>query len=333
MLSKVKRIFSIIIISLLIICINGCSYDNNKNQKLKVRVGYFPNITHLQAVVGLSDGSFAKSLGENIEIDKKVFNAGPAEIEAFMAGQLDIGYIGPVPAINCFSKTDGMIKIIGGSCDNGALFLANTGSGIKSINELSGKKIAVPQFGNTQDILLRRILKQNNFETVDKGGTITIVQSENSNILTLLDRGHIDAALVPEPWGTMIAKRTDVNILLESRELLNGSNYSTTVIIARKKFMDEHPDVVEKWIHTHKEITEKANNKKQQYVEKFIHEIKSITGQSLNNEEINCAIENVDLSSEPSAESIQSYIDYLYETKVIEKKILLKDIIDSKYIE
>ncbi|HEX2927153.1 MAG TPA: ABC transporter substrate-binding protein [Ruminiclostridium sp.] len=243
-ISRTRQFYLLLAALLLAVCISGCG--SQKSSKLKVRVGYFPNITHIQAVVGVSDGSFEKSLGENVQIEKKIFNAGPAEVEAFMSGKLDIGYIGPVPAINCFSKTGGRIKIIGGACNNGALLLTSVSSRIKSVSDLSGKKVAVPQFGNTQDIILRRFLKQHNLNTSDKGGTVNVIQSENANILTLLERGHIDAALVPEPWGSMIENRVKVNRLVDPNNLFDGNKYSTTVIIASAKFIKEHPEVLKK---------------------------------------------------------------------------------------
>lgn len=316
--------------ALLALCISGCGYD--RSSKLKVRVGYFPNITHIQAVVGLSDGAFENSLGKNVQIEKKIFNAGPAEIEAFMSGKLDIGYIGPVPAINCFSKTKGGIKIIGGACNNGALLLTTVSSRIKSVSDLSGKKIAVPQFGNTQDIILRRFLKQNNLKTSDRGGTVKVIQSENANILTLLERGHIDAALVPEPWGSMIENRVKVNRLIDADNLFDGNKYSTTVIIASKKFMQEHPEILKKWMTTHEEITQSIKRDSPRYLELFMSEIKKLTGRSPVKKEIDSAMKNVDLDSDISAVSIQNYIDYMYGTKVISDKVSLDELLDKDYV-
>src|SRR5512138_3775162 len=58
-----------------------------------VRIGHFPNITHAQALVGRANGTFEKRLGR--AVDWKVFNAGPSAMEALIAGQLDIAYVGP----------------------------------------------------------------------------------------------------------------------------------------------------------------------------------------------------------------------------------------------
>src|SRR5829696_9278953 len=88
--------------------------DNNNNdngvssQSRTLRIGYFPNLNHAQAVIGLQqDGDFQKTLNANssdtnkgVRIESYVFNAGPSAIEALFGGQIDIAYVGPNPAIN-----------------------------------------------------------------------------------------------------------------------------------------------------------------------------------------------------------------------------------------
>ena len=76
--------------------------DNNidTSRQKTLRIGYFPNINHAQAVIGLGRGDFQKALGDNVEVKTQIFNAGPAAIEALFANQIDVTYIGPNPAIN-----------------------------------------------------------------------------------------------------------------------------------------------------------------------------------------------------------------------------------------
>lgn len=62
----------------------------------EVKIGYFANITHATALVGLQEGLIQKELG-GTKIKPQVFNAGPSEIEALNAGAIDIGWIGPSP--------------------------------------------------------------------------------------------------------------------------------------------------------------------------------------------------------------------------------------------
>ncbi|MFJ5551655.1 ABC transporter substrate-binding protein, partial [Streptomyces sp. NPDC093225] len=62
-----------------------------------VRIGYFPNLTHATALVGVQEGLIAKELG-GTKLATQTFNAGPSEIEALNGGSLDIGFIGPSPS-------------------------------------------------------------------------------------------------------------------------------------------------------------------------------------------------------------------------------------------
>ncbi|MFJ9829746.1 ABC transporter substrate-binding protein, partial [Streptomyces sp. NPDC101160] len=104
---------------LLIGVLASCSYGSQaKNDEKKVaaegkklsadavRLGYFPNLTHATALVGDNEGIFQKELG-GTALKVSTFNAGPSEIEALNAGSIDIGFIGPSPSINGYTKSKG----------------------------------------------------------------------------------------------------------------------------------------------------------------------------------------------------------------------------------
>ncbi len=61
-----------------------------------MKIGYFPNLTHATALVGIQEGTIQKELG-GTKVESTTFNAGPTEIEALNAGSIDIGFIGPSP--------------------------------------------------------------------------------------------------------------------------------------------------------------------------------------------------------------------------------------------
>ncbi|MFG2298643.1 ABC transporter substrate-binding protein, partial [Streptomyces sp. NPDC048603] len=123
--------------------------DGKKLSASEVRIGYFPNLTHATALVGLQEGLIAKELG-GTKIKPQAFNAGPSEIEALNGGSLDIGFIGPSPSINAYVKSKGKnLRIISGSASGGVKLVVNPDK-IKTLDDLKGKKIATPQKGNTQ---------------------------------------------------------------------------------------------------------------------------------------------------------------------------------------
>src|SRR4051794_10925853 len=73
-------------------------------QAQTLKLGYFANVTHAPALIGVNDGIIAKNLGATT-LETQVFNAGPAAVEALNAGAIDAAYLGPNPAINSFVKS------------------------------------------------------------------------------------------------------------------------------------------------------------------------------------------------------------------------------------
>src|SRR5579884_3782213 len=151
------HLFALVAMFALVLAACGSqSSGSNGSSPVTVRLGYFPNLTHAVALVGVARGTFQKALGSNVTLQTKIFNAGPAEIEALFANDIDIGYVGPAPAINGYVKSKGKdLRIIAGAASGGALFIVRPQSNIKSASDLAGKKIADPQQGGTQDVALR----------------------------------------------------------------------------------------------------------------------------------------------------------------------------------
>ena len=107
-----------------------------------LRLGYFPNLTHATAIVGVEKGYFAKHLGST-KLETKTFNAGGDAVTAIFGNSLDATYIGPNPAINAFQKSNGeAIRIISGATSGGAFLV--TKKDIDSAADLQGKKVATP---------------------------------------------------------------------------------------------------------------------------------------------------------------------------------------------
>ena len=171
------------------------------SQKKVFRLGYFPNINHAQALIGVGNGDYQKVLGNNIELKTLTFNAGPSATEALLANQIDATYIGPNPTVNGYVVSEGKaLRVISGVASGGAVFIVRNDSGIQSTKDFAGKKFASPQIGNTQDVALRKYLLDNGFKTKDKGGNVEVLPIKNPDILTLFLKKEIDGAWVPEPW-------------------------------------------------------------------------------------------------------------------------------------
>jgi NitT/TauT family transport system substrate-binding protein len=221
-----------------------------------VRVGFFPNITHSQAIIGLARGDFANALGPDITIEPITFNAGPSAIEALFAGEIDLTYIGPNPAITGYVRSGGeALRIVCGATSGGAALVVRDSSAIFSPSDLAGTTLASPQLGNTQDVALRSFLVANGLNTTDKGGSVTVVPTENPQILDLFRQGEIDGAWVPEPWASRLVIEGGGRILVDERDLWPGGRFVTAHLIASTAFLRDHPELVRRWISAHVQVT------------------------------------------------------------------------------
>jgi NitT/TauT family transport system substrate-binding protein len=309
----------------------GCSSNTKEAKNVNVRIANFPNITHSQALVGKAEGQFQKALGSNT-IEWKTFNAGPAEIEAFFAGEVDMGYIGPGPAITGYAKSKGDLQIIAGATDAGAILVTRKDLILKNVKELSGKRVAVPQFGNTQDLSLRHILQENGLQDTTKGGTVEIRQADNPDIKTLLDKGEIDAALVPEPWGSRLVSEVKANVLLDYKQVWREGNYTTAVVVARTQFIKEHPEIVEAFLKAHVELTDYINKNPDKAREIVNQQIKELTGKPLAKDILDASFGRLTVTNNPEKDSVIDFVQLSLDAGFIKVKPDLKDLFDLKIL-
>src|SRR4051812_13183287 len=193
----------------------------------ELRLGYFANVTHAAALIGVQQGFFADELGTT-KLSTQVFNAGPDEVEALFAGALDAAYIGPSPTINAYGQSDGdAIRIISGAASGGAQLVVR--DGIDSPADLQGTTLASPQLGNTQDVALRTWLTAQGLDnSVDGGGDVTVEPTPNSEIPNLFQAGELDGAWVPEPYASTLVLKAGGHVLVNEKDLWPGGQFVTT---------------------------------------------------------------------------------------------------------
>lgn len=212
-----------------------------------VRLGFLPNITNAPALVGLSKGYFARHLASGSDVSAQSFNAGPAEVEAILGGAVDVGFLGPNPAINAHSKSHGdAIRVIAGASSGGASLVVRPAAQILAAADLRGKTIATPELGNTQDVALRAYLADKGFRTnPDGSGDVKVLAVENATALQLFRQGQVDGAWVPEPWASRLVLEAGGKRLVDERDLWPGGQFPSTVMVASRTFLAAHPDTVE----------------------------------------------------------------------------------------
>jgi len=285
-----------------------------KHAGATVRLAYFPNLTHAVGLVGAQRGTFQKAFGNDVKIDVKAFNAGPALIEALLAGEVDLGYVGPNPAINGYVRSRGeALRVIAGASSGGALFIVRPEANIKSAADLAGKKIATPQRGGTQDVALRHYLQQNGLKTADRGGNVTIVPTANSDILTLFKQGQIDGAWVPEPWGTRLLQEANGKVFIDERKEWPNGKFITTLVVASNKFLKEQPALVKKFLGAHVDTVQFIKSNAAQATQLANAEIQRITTKALPRKVIDDAFKNVDFTYEPLADTLNKQAGYAFD--------------------
>jgi NitT/TauT family transport system substrate-binding protein len=280
---------------------------------LTVRLGYFPNVTHAAAVVGVARGAFAAALTPTATLEVRTFNAGPSLIEAMFAGEIDIGYIGPNPAINGYVKSKGeALRIVAGAASGGALFVVRPDANIKTPADLDGKKLATPQLGNTQDVALRHYLLAHGLNTIDRGGAVQIIPTQNADILTLFQQGSIDGAWVPEPWASRLILEANGEVFLDERDLWPDGKFVTTHVIVSAKFLTAHPDVVKAFLRAHVETVQFIDANLDEAKKIINEEIERITTRGLAEAVLDKSFETLDITYDPVQASLFASAEHAF---------------------
>jgi NitT/TauT family transport system substrate-binding protein len=268
-----------------------------------LHLGFFPNVTHSTALVGIEEGIFEKNLGKT-SLETATFSTGTEAGEALLAGAIDATYIGPNPAINAFAQTGGEVKIISGATSGGAFLVVN--DDIKKPKDLEGKVLSSPSLGNTQDVALRVWLDDKGFETDETGGgDVSIRPQENSLTLQAFQAGDIDGAWVPEPWATRLVEEGGGHVLVNEADLWPEGRYVTTHLLVRKDFFDDNPGVIRKLLNAQVEANSFIAENPKKAQQDVAKEILDITGKEVSEELVATTFRNLEFTNDPIASSLQ----------------------------
>lgn len=263
-----------------------------------LRLGYFANVTHAAAVLGVADGTFAKSLGST-KLETQVFNAGPAAIEALNADAIDAAFLGPSPAINSYVKSKGeSLRIVAGATANGASLVVKPE--ITSVAQLKGRTVATPQLGGTQDVALREYLFKAGLKVQTNGGSdVDVVNQDNSQTLDLFRSGQVDGAWLPEPWASRLVLDAGAKTLVDETSLWPNKQFPTTILIVGKKFLDEHPDTVRALISGELSAINEINADPTKSSAAVNDAIGKLTGKKLSDAVIASSFKNIKVTDDP----------------------------------
>lgn len=274
----------------------------------ELRLGYFANVTHAPALVGLEEGLIEEALGDT-KLSTQVFNAGPAAIEALSAGAIDATYIGPNPAINTFVASGGeSARIVAGAASGGAALVVQPG--IDDAGDLEGANLATPQLGNTQDVALRTWLADEGYETsTTGGGDVTISPTENAQTLTLFQAGDIDGAWLPEPWVSRLVVDAGAEVLVDEADLWEDGEFPTTVLLVRADFLAEHPETVRALVAGHAASVAWLDENADAAADVINARLTADAGKGLSDAVIDRALEHVEFTVDPHADTFEQLLE------------------------
>jgi NitT/TauT family transport system substrate-binding protein len=308
----------------------ACGKDDDKasatGDASTIRLGYFPNITHAPALVGVNKNFYQDALGTT-KLETKTFNAGGDALQALLSGAIDATYMGPNPAITGWSQTQGKgLKIIAGSTSGGAALVVQPT--VNTVQDLKGKKVATPQLGNTQDVALRSWLKDQGLKTdTQGGGDVSIVPQANSAILQGFAQGSLAGAWVPQPYLSQLQLQSKGKILVDEKTLWPQGQFVTTQLVVTQDFLKKYPNTVKKLIQGQlKSIDYIASNKDDAQAAANA-QLQSLTGKPLKDDVLKAAFTDLTFTNDPIASSLYTGAQHAEAVGLL-KSVDLKGIYD-----
>ncbi|EXU68753.1 sulfate ABC transporter substrate-binding protein [Streptomyces sp. PRh5] len=286
----------------------------------KVKVGYFANLTHATALVGLRKGGPIQQELKGTKVAPYVFNAGPSEIEALNAGSIDMGWIGPSPSINGYVKSHGSnLKIISGSVSGGVKLVVNPKK-IKTLDDVKGKKIATPQLGNTQDVAFLNWVRSKGWKVDAQSGKgdVSVVRSDNKVTPDAYKSGAVDGAWVPEPTASKLVADGG-KVLLDESSLWPDKKFVITNLIVKQSFLEEHPKVVEAVLRGSVKTNAFIKANPEQAKNAANAALKEETGKPLPAEVIDPAWKSIQVTDDPLASTLNTEADHAVQAGLLEK--------------
>lgn len=288
---------------------------------VEIRAGHFPNITHAQALVGRAQGRFEAALKGKATVKWSVFNAGPSAIEALFAGEIDLTYIGPNPAVTGYVRSQGQaLRVVGGACSGGAALVVRGDAGIGSPADFAGRSLATPQLGNTQDVAARHWLTAQGLDWLERGGAVRVLPLANPDQLTLFLKKELDAAWTVEPWVSRLEQEANGRIFLEESSLWPEGKYVTTHLIAATSFLGKHPDLVRAWLAEHAALTVWIRAHQDEALGLLNEEIRRDTGAALPEAILRSSFGRLEITDDPLRHTLLTSAERAFELGFLGKQ-------------
>jgi NitT/TauT family transport system substrate-binding protein len=212
----------------------------------ELRIGYQPSTHQMAEITAMNKGWWQQDLAplgvQNVS--DRVFPTGAPEMQAMLAGDIDVAYVGAAPVLSAVA-TGLDAKIVAGVNTQGSDLVVRNDLNYTGPQSLRGLTIATFQAGTIQDTILRNWLKENNI-TPDKD--VTIKGMNPGDAVTAITAGKVDAVFLPTPSPSVIVDQGKGKIVLHSGEMY--PNHTCCVLVVSGKLIREHPEIVRQIIKT-----------------------------------------------------------------------------------
>jgi NitT/TauT family transport system substrate-binding protein len=328
---RFRRLGAIVAAGVIAASLAACSSDDSGDgsggsggDSTEVKLGYFPNLTHASAIVGIDKGYFKDALADdNASLKTLDFNSGSDTIDALNNGDLDATYIGPSPAITAFA-TSGNVSVISGATSGGASLVVS--SDIKSPEDLAGKTLATPGPANTQDVALKYWLKQQGYDVSPDGtGDVTVINQDNSLTVQAFGQGKIDGAWLPEPYASLLIDEGATK-LVDEKDLWPDGRFVTTHLIVNNDFLKDHPDLVDDLLDGQIKANDYIADNSDAAKTEVGDYIGKLTGSDIPANVLDSAWSELTFTNDPIADSLLGSADHAVDAGLIEPVDNLADI-------
>jgi NitT/TauT family transport system substrate-binding protein len=245
---KPMKVTAIALIAIVLMLLTaGCTQPAGTTAPIKeLRIGYQPSTHQMAAITALEKGWFKDDLAPLgvVNVSDKVFPSGPPEMQAMMAGELDVAYVGAAPVLTALA-TGLDAKIIAGVNTQGSDLVVRMDLDYKDPQSLKGLTIATFPVGSIQDTVLRDWLKKNNL-TPDKD--VFIKGMSPGDAVTAITAGKVDAIFLPTPSPSTVVNQGKGKVAVQSGTMY--PDHTCCVLVVSGKLIREHPEIVRQIIAT-----------------------------------------------------------------------------------
>ncbi|MCS7139787.1 MAG: ABC transporter substrate-binding protein [Candidatus Nezhaarchaeota archaeon] len=214
-------------------------------QAAQVRISYQPSWHHVAFFIMAEKGWLQKVLGDRINVTLREFPSGPPQMEAMVAGELDVVYVGAAPPLSVIAKGF-KAKMVAVANTEGSSLVVRPDFRYEGPASLIGRSVSVYPPGSIQDTLLKYWLLKNNI-SIDKVRIIN--QRGPAEQLESLRAGALDAILTPDPAPYIAVLEGYGKIAITSRHM--WPQHPCCVVLMTEEFIRKHRDLAVKLIALH----------------------------------------------------------------------------------